>query len=274
MHAMRVAAARRVDRDASSRQIRFGTAAGERAMGDLTSGLTTRIDRNGDAARLLIESVAWTSPFRGTGVEVGDEVVAVDGRAFDATATGMAVARLAGQYAESQGFDAAGRKPGDPLRLTLARRDAGTETRFEASAPLAERRDWRNADNRVLVGPGGPDYLSNDGFVDSWTGWAEKFKRRVDGLLDVARRSASFDGTSEASEFSGRHGERVAYAVEHYPGPWSAAVKYDYDRVLALTRPPPPPPPPPESVLPAAPPAAALPDAAAAPPPVMPPKPI
>ena len=210
-------------------------------MADLTSGLTTKIDSYATPVRLYVTSIDWMSPFRATDLQVGDTITVVDGVPFDPTVTGTKASRLVGQYAEYQGFDIAGHKLGDPVKLAVLRTDAAGDRSFEVSAPLAERRDWRNADNRVLMGPGGPDYLSDDGFVDSWTGWGEKYRQRLDTLLDVGKRSTSFDADAELLEFTERHRDRVAFAVEHYPGPWSAAVKQDYDRVLMLLRPPPPP---------------------------------
>ena len=206
-------------------------------MADLTSGLVTRLDTSVEPPRLRIETIDWVSPFRTQDIVVGDEIVAVRGVPVDVAAVGGALSQLVGQYAETSAFETAGLRAGDTLALTLRRRayPQGWRT-VEVGAPLAQKVGWRNADNRPILGPGGPDTMTSDGFAESWGGWIEPFQRKLGYLLDVGNQSATFVSYYEAKDWAERHGARVAYAVAHYPGPWSAAVKADYDRALGLAR--------------------------------------
>ncbi|TRW17603.1 PDZ domain-containing protein [Glacieibacterium frigidum] len=208
-------------------------------MADLTSGLTTFIDKSVEPWRLRVEAIAWASPFRGSGLLVGDTIVIADGVAMEPPAFGNRTWELVGQYGEDARFRSAGRNAGDEIKLWVKRGRPGAEGEvFTVIAPLVERQSWRNADNRELLGPDGPVTMERDGFDGSWMGWAEPFQRLMAKLLDVERRTVSFNGDFEARELVERHGARVALAVERYPGRWSASVKEDYERALMLAKQP------------------------------------
>jgi hypothetical protein len=201
-------------------------------MADLTSGLVTRRDTATEPARLRIDWIGWTSPFRATDLAVGDVVTAIDGVPFDPNASGGALAKLAGQYGEAGGF--AGRAAGDLLTLTVQRRDAGGGWRtLTAAAPLVEVVGWRDASNRPLVGPDGPIAMERDGFDSSWSSWLDALQAKLTYILDAERHTATFVNRVEARLLIETHGARVAHLVAHYPGAWGAAVKADYDRALA-----------------------------------------
>ncbi len=208
-------------------------------MGDLTSGLTTRIDQTSEPWRLRVEAIGWLSPFRATALRVGDTIVVADGTPPE-FGYGKRSYELVGQYAERARFEAAGHKVGDLLKLWCKRGVAGHlgET-FAVEAPLAETTGWRTADNRELLGPGGPITIDSDDFRDGWGGWEEKYGDKLAVLLDPENYTPTFNAAFELRDFVERHGERVAFAVAHYPGAWSAAVKQDYDRALAMLAPPP-----------------------------------
>ena len=211
-------------------------------MGDLTSGLTTRIDQTSEPWRLRAESIGWLSPFRATDLRVGDTIVVADGQP-PVFGYGTRSYELVGQYAERARFEAAGHKVGDLLKLWCKRGVAGHlgET-FAVEAALTETQGWRDAGNRELLGPGGPVGMDNDDFPDGWGGWEEKYRAKLAVLLDPEQYTATFNAAFERRDFVERHGDRVAFAIAHYPGAWSAAVKQDYDRALALLAPPPAPP--------------------------------
>ena len=206
-------------------------------MADLTSGLTTRVDTSIAPPQLRIDGLDWTSPFRATAIHVGDVILAVNGAAVDAGVTGGAASQLIGQYAETSGFEKSGLKAGNALELTVRRRAFPQGWQDSATAaPLAERIAWRDEDNRPILGPGGPDAMTSDGFSESWGGWAEPFQHKIAYLLDRDQHSSTYVSYFEARDLAERHGPRVAFAVKHYPGRWSAAVKADYDRALSLAK--------------------------------------
>jgi hypothetical protein len=203
-------------------------------MADLSSGLTTRVDTSQEPARLRVEWIDWASPFRGAAVGVGDTVLAVDGVPVDPLASGGAAQRLPGGYAEAQAFEAAGRKAGDPLKLTVRRPLALGGTVSEVGAPLAEVSSARNADNQPILPPDGPVAMERDDLPDNWGAWADQLRAKLTYLLDVERHTATFVSRFEAKELRERHGDRVGLAIGRYPGAWSSAVKADYDAALKL----------------------------------------
>ncbi len=79
---------------------------------EISSRITTRLMLDNDPPNLLVDSMAWDSGFRGTGLRVGDQVVAVDGEAVPRPATveegQQASSTMVGQYGEYQRWAEAG----------------------------------------------------------------------------------------------------------------------------------------------------------------------
>lgn len=210
-------------------------------MADITTGLNTQAQLDATPPHLRVTWISWDSPFRGTGLAVGDRIVAVNGQALPKPADLAQAQRitpsLPGQYAEHQGFESAGFKPGSPLALRIQRRapEQGWTT-LEVQAPLAERQRWRDANNNEVLGPGGPSLYASDDFNSgSWNAWYnERVQRTLALILDIEQRTSTFVSRVEAKALREAHGERVAFAARTYPGPWSRALKADYDAALAI----------------------------------------
>ena len=207
-------------------------------MADLTSGLVTEPRLDSPAPHLLVRWIAWDSPWRGTGLRIGDRIVAFGGTpcptAEDAART---LSTLPGQYAESQGFETRRLAAGNPLALRVRRRAMPVGwVELDLAAPLAERRDTRNDRNQPMLGPGGPVAMDNDGFGSgSWQGWYEgTLQPALARALDPEQRSATFVTRAEGRMLREPHAERVAFALAHYPGPWADALKADWDAALAI----------------------------------------
>ena len=98
----------------------------ERVLDGLESGLTTSPLLEQDPPALRVRWIAWDSGFRGTGLLVGDEILAVGGepvpRPMSAEETRRIKPRLIGQYAEDQPWTEAGLEDGAPIALTVRRR--------------------------------------------------------------------------------------------------------------------------------------------------------
>lgn len=213
-------------------------------MADLTSGLTTLLQLDEATPHLRVSWIAWDSPFRGSGLRVSDRIIGIHGQPVTRPADLQALQRLSptlpGQYAEHQGFEAAGLGAGSPLTLRIRRR-APTQgwTELDIQAPLAERVDsYRNADNQETLGPGGPQVYANDNFyTGGWAGWyKETLLKSLGYILDIEQHTGTFVSRFEAKSLRETHGERIAFAIKTYPGPWAQALQADYDAALAIAQ--------------------------------------
>ena len=95
-------------------------------MADLTTGLNTLVDLDASPPNVRVQWLAWDSPFRGSGLRVGDRIVAVNGVPLacprDQTERQRLTTSLPGQLSEHQAFESAGLKAGAPLALRVRRR--------------------------------------------------------------------------------------------------------------------------------------------------------
>ncbi|MEP6491744.1 MAG: PDZ domain-containing protein [bacterium] len=204
-------------------------------MPDLTSGLTTANGlEDGLTPYLRITSIAWDSPFRNTGLSVGDRIVAVNGQsltcAADPTERARMLSKAIGQTNESQGWSAAGLAAGATISLTARRRAASTGwSEIVVRAPLTEATSYRDANNRIVFGTGGPDTMAYDDFPTSWGNWYnDRMLSALGRALDPEQHTGTFVTRFEWKQL-GEHADRVAYAVARYPGAWSRALQADYE---------------------------------------------
>ncbi|MBM3947150.1 MAG: hypothetical protein FJ315_07125, partial [SAR202 cluster bacterium] len=124
--------------------------------------------------------IDWESGFRGSGLRVGDEIVGVNGvpvtRPEKPEQLQVALPKSVGQYAEHEAWAASGARDEDTVTLTVRRRQlngVGWQT-LDVKGRLRAERTYVNEAGRQLLGPGGPDYLANNGFAGSWQGWYER----------------------------------------------------------------------------------------------------
>lgn len=209
-------------------------------MDELTSGLATLAELNARPPCLRVTWIAWDSPFRGRGLLVGDRVVAVNEVSLS-TSTDPAQARrneseLVGGYAEAQGFARAGLVVGAPLALTVRRRASPRGwTELKVTAALGRVAAYRDANNAIVLGDGGPNTMASDGFSESWGSWYERLVKLLSRVLDAdQRQTPSFVSRYEAKNLRDGHGARVAFARQRFPGAWSQALGEDYDAALSL----------------------------------------
>ncbi|SEU21993.1 hypothetical protein SAMN05443572_106352 [Myxococcus fulvus] len=208
---------------------------------NLRSGLKTDTRLDGVMPHLGVGWIAWDSGFRGSGLRVGDRIVAVDGEPI-VTPPDMPTRQrtgpcLIGQHAENQTWVRQGRKEGDLVRLRVLRRRApgdGWET-LELSGTLLHERLWSLGETTTrILGPGGPEQLGRDGFDESWSGWVDKrvfeWERLLDGTFGIWRTAR---GTRMELANHLAHKARVDYLVEHFPGPLATAMRDDWEHVRA-----------------------------------------
>ncbi|NPC71063.1 hypothetical protein HPP05_15030 [Corallococcus exiguus] len=207
----------------------------------LRSGL--KLDARFDALtpHLHVAWISWDSGFRGSGLRVGDRVIAIDGQPVvkppDLATTQRTLPFMLGQYAENQTWDKQGRKEGDKVQVRIVRRREPGEgwEEHEFSGALLHERTWSIADTtRQLIGPGGPERMGRDGFDEAWMSWLEKrvfdWERLLDSTFGAWRTSR---GTrAELANHLG-HKARVDFLVEHHPGPFATAMREDWETVRA-----------------------------------------
>jgi hypothetical protein len=208
-------------------------------MSDLTTGLITAAVLDGTPPHFRVVWIAWDSPFRATGLQVGDRIVAVNHTAVTRSANPAEQARFTskfvGQPEEYQAWSKAGFAVGAGITLTVRRRGGETGwNELEFLAPLGEKVGYRNSENRIVLGLEGPDTMAYDGFPQSWGSWYEDVlipaMRRA---LDLEQHTGTFVTRFEWKQLL-QHRERVAYAAEHYPGPWSRALQSDFQSAAAI----------------------------------------
>ena len=210
---------------------------------NLKSGLKTGSMLDNDPPALRVHWIEWDSGFRGSGLQIGDQIVAVQGnpvtRPTDVRELQRLVRELPGGLNESDVFTAKGLTDGSALTLTIRRRrypGDGWLTEDITGTVRAERM-YSYPNSRRAMGPTGPETLGNDGFDGAWSSWYEKrvfdWERVLDGGWQgrLNTRMALKNHLEDAA--------RVDLLTVKYPGPFADAVRTDYEAVrssLAGTR--------------------------------------
>lgn len=201
----------------------------------LHTGLETAPEFDPPRPAMRVTRIRWYSGFRNSGLEVGDRVVAVAGRpiALPADAREASVRRpqQIGQYAEAAWWKEAGAKDGDEVALTVQRRVVPGRgvTELTVRGAIRNERGYRNADNRPLFGPGGPDHMARDDYASAWLAWHDEFGALIAAALDDAETGplpSSAYGLDKLRE----HEPRVRALGERFPGPYASAIAADFER--------------------------------------------
>lgn len=206
-----------------------------RQADSLSSGLVTQPMLEDEPPALRVLWIRWHSGFRGSGLRVGDRIVAVNGTAFarpaDLRETQKTLPRCVGQIAETQVWKEQGMPEEAPLRLTIRRRaaSAGWQEQ-EVVGALRSACLYQNATGRYTLGPGGPDEMVNDGQGDAWSYWLEKWERLAESILDDDWNRPAFATDSARRELEAEL-PRLTLLAERYPGPFAGAIAEDVARI-------------------------------------------
>ena len=200
---------------------------------NIRTGLTTANALDHDPPSLRVSWIAWDSGFRGSGLQIGDHIIAVDGERVSQPATlpdlQRAIRELPGGLGESAVWAARGLKDGSALTLTIRRRRYPGEgwLTLDVTGKVLAERTYSYPTGRRAMGATGPDGLANDGFDGPWSSWYEKrvfdWTRVLDGGWDRSR----FD-TRRALADHLEARPRVDWLAEQCPGPFAAAVQADW----------------------------------------------
>lgn len=198
---------------------------------ELSTGLLTTPMPEATPAGLRVTQIGWFSGLRGSGLRVGDRIVAVDGEPIESRPTPSETQQAIGTYGEPQRWARAGARDGTPVTLTVVRRATpgqGWQT-LDATGALRPKPHVRTADNRILLGPGGPpEMYENDGFDKGWGQWAEAFAKSASAVLDDPLCALSLTSTCELRNLLEQE-PRVRLLAQKYPGPFADAVQQDFE---------------------------------------------
>lgn len=197
---------------------------------DLSTGLTTTALPDGRLPFLRVTQIGWFSGFRASGLQVGDQIVAVEGEALRLPDKNAPAQPTIGSYRENEIWAARNRQENDPVKLTVRRRATpgqGWQT-LEVTGTLQAPVNVRTADNRILLGPGGPpEMYENDGFDRSWREWADNFAKSASAILDDSLYALALTSSFELENLL-KQQPRVELLRQKYPGPFADAVWQDF----------------------------------------------
>ncbi|MEO6280058.1 hypothetical protein [Roseateles sp.] len=204
-------------------------------MTDVTTGLTVASMLDAVPPALRVTSIDWWSGFRDTGLQRGDQIIAVDGAVLRRPLTPEDARResprLIGGYQESQRWADSGKDEGASVTVTVRRRATtgrGWLT-VQATGTLREPVQARSADNRILIGPGGPpEMFENDGFDASWREWAGKFAALAATVLDDPLYALAQTSRLLLRQLQDQQ-PRVQLLAAKYPGPFAHAIEQDFE---------------------------------------------
>jgi hypothetical protein len=208
-------------------------------MPDVSTGLTTCAMLDATPPSLRVTGIGWFSGFRRgdpqSGLQLGDRIVAVNGEALKREPTPAEAQRAIGSYGEATCWADAGLDEGASITLTVMRRitpGQGWRT-LDVTGTLHATPNVRTADNRILIGPGGPpEMYENDGFDRAWGQWAELIAKTASKVLDDPLDALSLTSTYELSNLMAQQ-PRAQLLAQKYPGPFADAVQQDFDAMLA-----------------------------------------
>lgn len=207
---------------------------------EISTGLQTTMMLDHDPAGLRVRSIKWDSGFQNDGIKPGDLVIAVNGKRIVRPASMEELqktgSKLIGQYGESQFWSEAGARDADEVTLTVRRRNylGSGWTELDIRGHLRATRAWRNEKNEPVFGPGGPQNMfQDDGFDASWEEWYDKLSGQLSTILDNGLEQHSLSTRGCLQDLKDQK-PRLDFLVAHYPGPFSNALKADFDAAFTI----------------------------------------
>lgn len=205
----------------------------------VTAGIRTDARLDESPPHFRVTWIPWHSGFRGSGLQIGDRIVAVQGRAVerpsDATALQRYVQGFVGQVSEHLTWAAQGMVDGAPVEITVRRRhqDGAGWQQLDVQGTLRAQRTWRNAEGRPQLSPEGPGQYERDDQPEAWGRWLDEIlPNALRAALDDIWHRAGGNTRNELQDLQ-KHGPQVARLVQLYPGPLARAVSEDYERAVA-----------------------------------------
>jgi hypothetical protein len=210
----------------------------------LSMGLITTPMLDARIPCMRLSWIAWDSGFRGSGLQIGDYIIAIDSavltRPADAAELQHRLPQLPGQYDECRHWKDLGANAGRRVKLHVRRRNFPGEgwRELDIEGELQPQRTWVTDSSRQLFGRGGPDRMEYDGFSESWWDWYEKAATSWQRYLDGYWQGNGFNNRFELQQIL-QDEPRIKLLGEKYPGAFSEAVTADWQAVrdCMLSRP-------------------------------------
>ena len=208
----------------------------------LNVGLRTTQELDAAQPALRVSWVDWDSGFRGSGLQVADRIVAVNGEPIPKPADARELARLlsamVGQLGEADHWRQQGAQEGQAVTLAVRRRvlpGQGWAT-LSITGQLCLRKVYQNAQGRRLFGLGGPDQMGYaEGESEVWSSWFERLQRTWQGVLDEGWVRRTLISDSELRQHLEAE-PRLAWLEAQFPGPFASAMRADFEAVRQALR--------------------------------------
>jgi hypothetical protein len=190
----------------------------------------------GPARSLLVSGIRWDSGFRGSGLLVGDRLLAIDGHRLSIAEFDEWINR-ARLESEGEHWKGAGRNENDTVTLTVARRvRPGTGwTELDVTGRLRPDIIWTNEHRHWCFGAEGPSQRDYDDFSTAWLQWHEDVTKAWNNILDDGWLLPSFTSDVHLTQLL-EHEQRMQFLEQKYPGPYARAMRDDFDKVAELLR--------------------------------------
>lgn len=171
--------------------------------------------------------IAWDSPGREV-LRIGDIICAAHVDKISATEAER-LPRFSYPYVnDHEIWTALGTDGGKQLSLSVLRDGLELElTLIPTATP-----NYRNAANQRALFPGGPYYLANNGFRESWSAWYERIVKEWSRILADGWRMRQFDSRRLLKAHADER-QRIEYLLEHFPGEFTTAIASDWEKVHA-----------------------------------------
>lgn len=213
----------------------------------LTAGIRTDARLDESPPHFRVTWIPWNSGFRGSGLQIGDRIVAMQGRAVERPAETTALQRYVqgfiGQISEHLSWAAQKLQDGAPLSLRVRRRAATGQgwEEHEINGSLRAQRTWLNDEGRPQLSPEGPGQYDRDDQPEAWGRWLDEILPTVlrTALDDIWQRAGG-NTRYELQELQ-KLAPQVARLAQKYPGPLARAVSEDFERAVACLDAPRPP---------------------------------
>lgn len=199
-----------------------------RTRNEITTYLECRSEFNREPFGYRVEWIRWDSPFRGTGLRLGDRIIGIDGKRLAPSLRHKHTNGI-GTYSHSESamWTKRGLRDGSPVSL-LVWRD-GQELRIQGQV-RTEREYFR--DRHPLMARGGPKRREKDGFHPCWDRWYRDMKKMMGIALTDGLFVGGYDNRSYFKQLDDQR-KRMVYLVKNYPGPFTTTLVADWKAARA-----------------------------------------
>jgi len=171
--------------------------------------------------------IDWDSGFRGSGLKVGDRIVGAAGRRYTEEDADKHLG--IGDAHEGTFWSELGL--GDGNETTVFVEGAGGVVTI--TGRLAGHRNYRGEDGKRRIGDDGPVQHDKDGFQYAWWAWYKNLMKLAETVLAGWDYTVGYDSRRYQTQVE-EYRPRVVFLGQTYPGRFAAAVREDFDAMVAM----------------------------------------